>query len=244
MTHVQVLPMLVIGTVLLAVCLNPIKPVTDTRVSPTDPLLLVKLAIAGIAWVIGVWGVVKSTQVRTIFMGTLPGALFLLLGILSIATSFFASEQTAMISLAAALILFGYLVFIGTAAVLLDRAQLEKYFLISATCFLIVAWIAYLLFPSFGQFFEYTDARTTVSRMGGVAHPNAIAKEAAVTLLVCLAVIRRRDVFAKTSHLPKKQAGLGNDAGVDPGYARGNTITHRVVGWVCRRVHASIRQAL
>ncbi|MCA9140439.1 MAG: O-antigen ligase family protein, partial [Planctomycetales bacterium] len=90
------------------------------------------------------------------------------------------------------LIFVGYFLFITAALGTIGLRKVLRVFLVGSTCYLLVAWGAYLLVPSFGRFYEYTDATTTVTRMGGVAHPNAIAAEASVALLVCCAVIRDR----------------------------------------------------
>ena len=188
-----IVPVAVSITLVLAALANPIQPLADSRVSVGDPMLLLRLTVAGLAWLIGLWGVLNSPKVRSVFK-SLPGAAVLLVAVLLLLTSVFATEETLMISRASALILLGYVMFMATAVATVGVRSVVVAFLIGSAMYLGIAWAAFLFVPSFGQFFEYTDATTAVMRMGGVAHPNTIAREAAVALVVCLAMIRSRRV--------------------------------------------------
>lgn len=191
MGNLAIVPATITVLLVLIAFANPIQPVTDSRVSSTNPMLLFRLSIAAMAWVVGIWGVVQSRDVRELLKSP-PGLATACLAGLFLITSAFAIQETALISRAAALIFVGYFLFITTALATVGLGTVVRSFLVGSTCYLLVAWIAYLLFPSFGQFYEYTDATTTVTRMGGLAHPNAIAAEASVALIVCFAVMRDR----------------------------------------------------
>ena len=187
--RVRVVPAVVATICVMAAFLNPIQPVTATRVSPTDPVLLLKLAVAGLAWVIGIWGFASSSQTRQLLC-TLPGILLLALTTLFFISSLISPAESKLISFASALILMGYLLFVASSLTTIGLDSMVRGFLIGLTVYLGLAWLIYLLFPTFAEFHEYTDATTTVTRMGGLAHPNSIAREAAATLIVALAVFR------------------------------------------------------
>ncbi len=185
----MILPLLISGVLLLTALANPIQPVTETRTSSTNPILLFKLATAGIAWLIGAWGVWHSTSVRALF-GSWLGASVLGISIVFLLTSVFAVPETATISRASALILFGYVLMMATTIVVLPLRQLSIFMLTGAVLFAIVTWFLYLFIPSIGEFHEYTGAGTTVTRMGGLAHPNSTARETAIALIIAMGVLR------------------------------------------------------
>lgn len=189
--RISVVPAMLAITLAVAAFSNPIQPISETRASLGNPLLLLRLAVAGLAWTMGFWGLVKSRAVRRHLM-TLPGIGLLVLAASFLIASVFAPPESAMISRAAALICSGYVLLIATAASALGIGAVVRSIFAGLVLYLIVAWLTALLIPSIGQFHEYIDADTTVTRMGGVAHPNSIAKEAAVCLLIALAMMRTR----------------------------------------------------
>ncbi|MEO1527333.1 MAG: O-antigen ligase family protein [Planctomycetota bacterium] len=184
-----VIPAAVVLAIVLTAFLNPIQPVTAERSSGTTPVVLLKLGSAGFACLVGAWGLICSRRVRGLFL-SLPGLALSSLALVFLITSMVAFGDSANISRACALILISYLAFAATSLTTVGIRHLVTACLVGQTLFLCAAWCAFLLFPSFGQFHEYTGAETTVARMGGLAHPNGIGREAAVLLLLALATFR------------------------------------------------------
>ncbi|MCD0463123.1 O-antigen ligase family protein [Roseiconus lacunae] len=188
-TRLPVLMVAVITIVSAAALLNPIQPVSEGRVGAGNPVLLAKLATAAAAWVLGVWGLLHSGRARRMF-GTLAGTALILLATVFLFSGVVSPTSSRMISIAAALILIGYLQLSATALATFGIVGLARSLLAGLVAFLCLAWGVYIFVPSVGQFHEYIDAVNTVTRMGGVAHPNAIAHEAATAWLLMLGIWR------------------------------------------------------
>ncbi|MEO1614311.1 MAG: O-antigen ligase family protein [Planctomycetota bacterium] len=189
--HVAAFPLTLAVTLCLASVLNPIQPVTEERVSFGNPMLLMRLATAGLGWVLGLWGIVQMVSARRQLL-TLPGVLLIGLVTILLGAAVLANEETKTISLACALILGGYLMLLASCISTLGIERTARATFLGSAIYLLIAWFVFLFFPSVGRFYEYTDATTTVTRMGGVAHPNAIAREAAVALVVFCGLLRFR----------------------------------------------------
>ncbi|MEM0926139.1 MAG: hypothetical protein AAGJ83_08890, partial [Planctomycetota bacterium] len=170
--RIAIYPVLMMITLGAATLLNPIQPVTDERVSSSNPILLMRLGTAGMAWVVGLWGFCQTSSARRL-LHSIPGWLLVGLSLSFLIASFLSGESTRMISFASALILGGYLLLLTSAVATLGLSRTLWATLGGSIVYLVVAWVIFLLFPSLGKFYEYTDATSTVIRMGGVAHPNA-----------------------------------------------------------------------
>ncbi|MCC9600659.1 O-antigen ligase family protein [Stieleria sp. JC731] len=188
-TQLRIVPVAIVVVGFLAAFLNPIQPVSDSRVSPTNPVLLLKLLGAASAWGIGLWGVLRSATMRQM-LGRIPAITLLCLAGVFILAGIVSPSDSRTISVAAALILLGYLLFILATLSTIGFENFARVLLLGLAVYLFLAWGVFLLWPSFGQFHEYVDATTTVARMGGVSHPNAIAHEASTAILIALAFWR------------------------------------------------------
>ncbi|WP_186775952.1 O-antigen ligase family protein [Rubripirellula reticaptiva] len=160
----------------------------DDHLSVDWPVM-VKLAIAGICGIVGVAGVIFDRSVRRSLM-TLPGIFLVALAAVFLATSVVAYEETATISRAAAIINVAYLCFVPTAISILGLRRLMIACLIGMVTNLIVNWGMYLFWPAVGVFEEELGNQTFVNRMGGLGHPNAIARTGVLSSLLSLAMLR------------------------------------------------------
>ncbi|MEM6470468.1 MAG: O-antigen ligase family protein [Planctomycetota bacterium] len=190
-THLSAFPTALVVILVLASLLNPIQPITEERVSYGNPILLMRLATAGVAWALGLWGLLQVASPRRLLY-SLPGLLLFGLAAVLLCSALLADESTRTISLASALILAGYLIFLASTIATLGLRRTLWATCAGSVIYLLIAWFVFLAFPSVGHFYEYTDATSTVTRMGGVAHPNAIAREAAVSLVIFLGLLRFR----------------------------------------------------
>lgn len=169
--------------------------------------LLAKLAMAAAATGFGAWALICSVKTREC-LGTIPGILFAMLGVVFIVTSIFAYEEVRVISRSAALIYVGYLLFAATVASTLSIESISKLLLITLTVLMLVTWALFLFVPSVGVFYEYTTISTKVPRMGGTAHPNVIGREAAIAVLLSAGLLRSRDGWRRRPYQTLIFAGV------------------------------------
>ncbi|TWT94527.1 O-Antigen ligase [Stieleria varia] len=190
MHRVALFPFATLVIFALVAVFNAIQPADGERVSGLTPVLASKLLVAGAATALGGWGLLQSVRVRRCLV-SVPGALLSTLAILLVGTAMLANGDWAMISRASALIFCGYLVFTVTALVLVSAQDTARAMVVGGGVFLAITWALFLFVPSIGVFHEYTnDGTSTVPRMGGTNHPNGVAREAMVTVILCIALLR------------------------------------------------------
>jgi O-antigen ligase len=150
---------------------------------------LVKLSIAGGCGVLGLLGVALDRRVRQCLCSG-PGLLLVLLSVLFLVTSLWAYPEVARVSQAAALIFLAYLLFVPTALAVLGLRRIAVVSLVGLSLNLILNWAVYLLLPEIGVFEESLAAGDFISRMGGLGHPNAIARTGAISAVLSLALLK------------------------------------------------------
>lgn len=181
-------------TLFLATAMNPIQIIVpdteiDRGIDGFEPITLAKLGIAALAVTIGAWGFLNGAAVRRLF-ATATGSLLAMLAITFVVTSIFAFADAAAISRAASLIFLGYVLFIAVAVTIVELRQIVATMTLGSIAYLLATWMVYLAMPSIGHFVEYTDAFNSVIRMGGTAHPNGIAREACIMMILCGCFLR------------------------------------------------------
>lgn len=145
-----------------------------------DPTVLLKLAIAGSAFVLGIIGVLRSPQVRQLAFSW-PALLILAIATLACVSS---PRAISSSSLPIALINTGYLFFISTCLVYLSLPTLCMAILSSVTVFAFASLGLYFLKPDMGVFHESLPGGMVVNRLGGLAHPNASSRQLMVGFLL------------------------------------------------------------
>ena len=154
----------------------------------------IKLAIAASAAMVGALGVLLDPRVRGMLLSG-PGLVLSLLGVVFLSTSMVALGEVANVCRAAALIYIGYLVFIATALSTLGLRGIIIATLIGSVINLCMNWGMYL--TGNGVFEEHLAEQTLVNRMGGLGHPNSIARVAVLAGLLSLAMLRSRELSPK-----------------------------------------------
>lgn len=149
----------------------------------------VKLLVAAVATLLGMWGLWHSPRLRAA-MATVPGLLLVLLAATFVATSLVALPETARVSRVASLVFLGYVAFILVALHVLGLPRVVASLLVGLVMFLIGSWLLYLLVPALGAFVEDLGAGNRVTRMGGLGHPNALARAAMLSVLLAIALMR------------------------------------------------------
>ena len=156
-----------------------------------DWQVAVKLVIAAACGVMGLMGVLMSSQVR-VALASVPGCILVALAGVFVATSLVALPEAANVSRAAALVNFGYLCFVPTALSLLGLRRFAVICLVAMVINLIINWVMYLVFPATGIFEEELWDNTFVRRMGGLGHPNSVARSGVLSAILSLAMLRSR----------------------------------------------------
>ncbi len=193
----QFLPRATLSLLFLATAMNPIQAIIPeaevTRGADNfGAVTAIKLAIAAASTIIGFWGWMQGAAVRSLF-ATMAGFLLAILSATFLVTSLFAFADSATISRAASLIFLGYILFIAVAVTIVDLKQILAAMALGSVTFMLVTWAVYITMPSIGHFVEYTDSVNSVMRMGGTAHPNGIAREAMMAMIVCVCFLYRGD---------------------------------------------------
>lgn len=150
----------------------------------------VKLLVAAMASVLGGWGLWHSRRLRNA-MASGPGLLLWLLAATLVATSTVALPETAQVSRIASLIFVGYVAFVPMAVDVLGLRRAAVSVLSGLVLFLLGSWFLYLLVPSLGVFVEQLGAGQEVIRMGGLGHPNALARAAMLAVLLATVLMRQ-----------------------------------------------------
>ena len=167
--------------------------VSGTSIALDWPVAI-KLVIAGAAAMVGLLGVMIDPRVRGMLLSG-PGLILTLLGIVFVATSIVALDEVANVCRAAALIYVGYLMFIATALATLGLRGIILATLAGSVINMLANWGMYV--TGHGVFEEHLAEQTLVHRMGGLGHPNSIARVAVMSGLLCLAMLRSRELSPK-----------------------------------------------
>lgn len=171
-----------------------------------DAPVLLKLAIAGACWIVGLWGVILSPQVRRTLI-SIPGSVLVTLGLVFVATSAVAYEPSANISRVAAVINLGYVLFVAVSLSAIGLKRFAIACLIAMIGNLLANWALYLFVPTIGVFEEELGRGTMISRMGALGHPNAIARIGMFSGLISLWLLMtspsvwNRNRLVQTFHL-------------------------------------------
>tara|TARA_R110002049_G_scaffold72490_2_gene187064 strand:+ start:56608 stop:57954 length:1347 start_codon:yes stop_codon:yes gene_type:complete len=164
--------------------------------------VMIKLAVSVGVAAISLIGLccIRST-VRDLL--SIPGCLIggiLLLGMPA------AISSTSPAALPALLINLAYLVFVAICLRRLPLRQFLMAMLIGMAAALGVAWALFLFLPEYGVYPEMLDDGLIVSRLGGIAHPNSVARSAALALLiVCYLLGINSQTSASTRSLRRQE---------------------------------------
>ena len=161
-----------------------------------DWQVMLKLGIAALAGSVGCYGLIRSERVRRALFGV-PGIVMLALAVLLMATSTFALNEVANVCRTAAIINFGYLLFVPVVISVLGLRRTIIAFLLGLTFHVVLSWTVYLLIPSVGVFEEDLGARILFRRMGGLGHPNSIGRNAVLLGVLSLAMLRSAEFSPK-----------------------------------------------
>jgi exopolysaccharide production protein ExoQ len=176
----------------LAAAINPVDFKTDPSMERVTKsvkgVVLLKLAIAGAVTACGFLGLFFGPSVRDV-LRTLPAFGLLILCVIYIISSFFAPAEFRIISFGSALIYCGYLSFLATVVSHLG-GRLSVIAIVSGTgVYLLATWFWYITQPELGRFLEPVPGGITVSRMGGMGHPNHVARNAICVAIVALGAL-------------------------------------------------------
>lgn len=163
-----------------------------------DLVVVSKLGISALCGLVALVGLATMPTARALLLGG-PGLVLVGLGGVFIVTSLFAVPVIATVSQIASVLT---LVYIGFAAVTLETLGLRKIaiaMLIGLILNLIANWLVFTFVKSIGVFIEDLGDGLEVTRMGGLGHPNAIARLAVMSSLIVIAMGRWKDWRAGSS---------------------------------------------
>ncbi|ELP31385.1 O-antigen ligase family protein [Rhodopirellula baltica] len=159
----------------------------ETMTVGLDGQVACKLLIAGMAFVVGAYGVLTSASVRQT-MTTLPPVMLLtILFLVLLATPIAISGA----SLAVAMINVAYVAFIIVALFTLGLRGMVTAILVGVTATMTLALFFYVFVPKYGLFPELLADGLVVNRMSGTAHPNAVGRAMVLGGLATLYLVRK-----------------------------------------------------
>ena len=162
--------------------------VNQTHIETTDgvkafagPELMIRLGVAGVGGLIGLYGVFFLPKVRSAFL-SFPAVwvtgIALMLGI---ATVFSPYRMEAFAHFCTFLCVF---LLTPTAFVVLGTRRFVHLAAAALAATLLASWFVYLVFPTYGVVFEATDeSGGGLDRMGGTSHPNGLAAVASLAFI-------------------------------------------------------------
>ncbi|KAA1260317.1 O-Antigen ligase [Rubripirellula obstinata] len=158
-----------------------------------DWQVAIKLVIAAACSSLGLLAILFSAQVRSALV-SLPGCILVALAFVFIVTSSVALPEAATVARVAAIVNFGYLCFVPAAISLLGLRRLTIICLIALVTNLVINWIMYLGFPASGVYEEELWSNVIARRMGGLGHPNSVARTGVLSIILALSMLRSRDL--------------------------------------------------
>lgn len=158
-----------------------------------DWQVAVKLVIAAACSAFGVLALALSVQVRSA-LASLPGCILVALAFVFIITSSVALPEAATVARVASIVNFGYLCFVPAAISLLGLRRLTIVCLIALVTNLVINWIMYLGFPASGVYEEELWSNVIARRMGGLGHPNSVARTGVLSIILSLSMLRSSDL--------------------------------------------------
>lgn len=191
----RAVPLICFALMCAATMWNAIDIASDDEIQAgLDWVVAIKLVITAFAGIVGGLGFLMDPRVRrTLLSG--PGLILSLLGFVFLSTSVFAFHEVANVCRAASVIYIVYLVFIATALSVVRLRGVIIATLIGSVINLVLNWGLYL--TGHGAFEELLGDQVFVSRMGGLGHPNAIARVAMLAGLLSVAMLRSRELSPK-----------------------------------------------
>ena len=151
------------------------------------PSLLLKLANAGAAGAIGIWGMLFVRQARQ-YLTSIPGLMLCAIAViflLSCATSIKVSA-----SLPICLVFMAYLLFVPTAIGVLGFRNVMAAALLGCALFTMGALFLYVFVPRIGVFMEEFNDGVMIERLGGMSQPNHVGRTALIGVLLTVYFMR------------------------------------------------------
>ncbi len=151
------------------------------------PSLLLKLANAGAASLLGVWGMFCLPLARR-YLTSIPGLMLCAVASVFALTCLTSIKPSASIPIC--LVFIAYLLFIPTALAVLGLRGSMVSALLGCTLFSLGAIFLYYCVPRIGVFAEDLDNGVIVERMGGMSQPNHVGRTALIGLLLTTYFLR------------------------------------------------------
>ncbi len=162
------------------------------------PSILLKLANAGAAGLIGTWGILCVPLARR-YLFSIPGLMLCAVALVFLLTC--ATSIKISASLPICLVFMAYLLFVPTVLATLNFRQVMASALLGCAMFTLGAIFLYFFIPRLGVFMEEFNDGVTIARMGGMSQPNHVGRTALLGLLLCIYFMRVNQRFGTRARL-------------------------------------------
>ncbi len=151
------------------------------------PSVMLKLANAGAAGLIGLWGMLCWPKART-YLTSLPGLMLCGVAMVFLLTCVTSIKVSASVPIA--LVFLCYLVFIPTALAILGLRGAMLGAFVGCAAFTLGALALYVFVPRIGVFVEEFNDGVAIERLGGMSQPNHVGRTALIGLLLSVYFVR------------------------------------------------------
>ncbi|MCC6509376.1 MAG: O-antigen ligase family protein [Pirellulaceae bacterium] len=159
------------------------------------PSVLLKLVNAGMACLVGLWGLASLPSARK-YLASLPGLVLCMIALIFLMTCL---TSITSASLPIALVFIAYLLLIPTCLVVLDLRGSMAAVLAGCLLFTCAALFLYYFVPRLGVFIEEFDDGVIIERLGGLSQPNHTGRTALIGLLLTTYFVRLRSLSWRVS---------------------------------------------
>jgi exopolysaccharide production protein ExoQ len=155
-----------------------------------DSVRMTKILLSLLMLLLLPWGILRFPAVRT----TLASAPSLMLGVLLLMTLLGATSGINSSSIPCTIFNSINFVFIVIALVLLQVRAFSFAILLGAACSTLYAFYLFYLVPERGVFLEPISLTEFVPRLGGVGHPNSVARSTVLGFVLSVYLLRTKEI--------------------------------------------------
>ncbi|MGV3485360.1 MAG: O-antigen ligase family protein [Planctomycetaceae bacterium] len=162
----------------------------DKTPDGVDNVVLIKLLLVVLCFIAAVWGVVSFAPVRR----TLLSGWGLMFAALSLLTMLGGTSGIAIESVPMSVINYSYFVFVVTAVHFLGFRVFAHAIMTGIAIAALMATYLFYIVPEVGIFAEAISLTERVARLGGIGHPNSVARSMVLGALLVLFLYRTQQL--------------------------------------------------
>ena len=154
-----------------------------------DFMVVIKLLITAITAIVAFLSILNHHAVRQA-LTTIPA---LLISCLLVLTCIGAMSGVSSAAIPTAVINYVNLVFVLMAITIIGLRVFSLGVILGVLCAVAYGLYLYYFVPELGTFTEPTEGGTYIARMGGVGHPNSVARSTMIAILLTIYLYRARE---------------------------------------------------